>query len=143
MNFDPMVITIAVACVALGAGVFIGRRTGTRAERVRELTAQLEGAAKERELAQASLEAAKAEIASLKAEQEQYRGNVVEHFTGASDLLRDLTVQYRAVYDHLTAGATSLCPPGSVGLQEGLQAEQLATGPREDDAEDERADDAA
>ena len=54
------------------------------------------------------------------------------HFTGASDLLRDLTVQYRAVYDHLTEGATGLCPPGSVGLQEGLQVEQLATGAREE-----------
>ena len=50
---------------------------------------------------------------------------MVEHFTGTSGLLRDLTVQYRSVYDHLTKGATSLCPEGSVDLLEGLQSERL------------------
>lgn len=142
MTFEPMLIAIAaaIACVALGAGIFIGRRTGKTGERIRELTGQLEAAAKDRELAQASLEAAKVDIAGLKAEQEKYRGDVVEHFTGASDLMRDLTVQYRAVYDHLTEGATGLCPPGSVGLQEGLQAEQLATGVRDEASDDDRAD---
>jgi uncharacterized membrane-anchored protein YhcB (DUF1043 family) len=137
MTFEPTHIAaaVAIACVALGAGVFLGRRTGKTGQRLRELTNQLEAAGKDRELAQASLEAAKSDIASLKAEQQQYRSEVVEHFTGASDLMRDLTVQYRAVYDHLTQGATGLCPPGSVGLQEGLQVEQLATGAREEAAE--------
>jgi len=143
MDFEFTLIAAAIAGVALGAGIFIGRRTGKTAERIREITARLEAAMKDRELAQASLEAAKADIAGLQKEQERYRGDVVEHFTGASDLLRDLTVQYRAVYDHLTAGATGLCPPGSVGLQEGLQVGQLATGAGDGASGDDRADSVA
>jgi uncharacterized membrane-anchored protein YhcB (DUF1043 family) len=43
-------------------------------------------------------------------------------------MLRDLTHQYRAVYDHLTKGATSLCPEGSIDLLEGLRSEKLPEG---------------
>lgn len=131
MSFDPTFIALAaaIACLALGTGIWVGRRSGKVGEQIRDLTSRLETAAKDRELAQASLEAARAEISRLESETEQYRGEVVEHFNGASDLMRDLTLQYRAVYDHLTRGATSLCPPGSVGLQEGLSVEQLGAGP--------------
>jgi uncharacterized membrane-anchored protein YhcB (DUF1043 family) len=146
-------LTVFAALVALVAGFLIGRRTGKARERIGELESQLEVAGKERELAQASVVAAKEEIkrvekelrvvgeerdlaqASLVAakqeiervetELQEYRADVVEHFTGTSGLLRDLTVQYRSVYDHLTKGATSLCPEGSVSLLEGLQAERL------------------
>ena len=48
------------------------------------------------------------------------------YFSGTSDLLRDLTVQYRSVYEHLTRGASTLCPEGFVGLTEGLPKPELA-----------------
>jgi uncharacterized membrane-anchored protein YhcB (DUF1043 family) len=128
MSLDPT-ISIAAVLAALAVGFLLGRRTGNAPARARELEAQLETAGKERELAQASVEAAKAEIERVTGELKGYRGEVVEHFTGTSGLLRDLTLQYRAVYDHLTKGATSLCPEGSVGLQEGLQPEKLPEGP--------------
>jgi uncharacterized membrane-anchored protein YhcB (DUF1043 family) len=60
----------------------------------------------------------------------------MDHFSGTSDLLRDLTVQYRSVYEHLTKGASTLCPEGFVGLTEGLPVPQLA----EPSADRERAD---
>jgi uncharacterized membrane-anchored protein YhcB (DUF1043 family) len=133
MNPDPDLIAIAAGLVflALGTGIWIGRRSGKLGQEVRELHAKLETASKERELAQASLEAARADAARAAQEHDEYRESVVAHFNGASDLMRDLTLQYRAVYDHLTAGATGLCPPGSVGLQEGLRVESLATGAAE------------
>jgi uncharacterized membrane-anchored protein YhcB (DUF1043 family) len=122
-------LTVVAAFAALVVGFLLGRRTGHLRERIHELEALLEAVGKERELAQASVEAAKGEIKRVKTELEEYRGDVVEHFTGTSGLLRDLTLQYRAVYDHLTKGATSLCPEGSVGLPEGLQPEKLPEGP--------------
>ena len=146
-------LTVFAAFVALVAGFLIGRRTGKARERIGELESQLEVVGKERELAQASVVAAKEEtkrvqtelravgqerdlaqasvvaakeeIERVETELREYRTDVVEHFTGTSGLLRDLTVQYRSVYDHLTKGATSLCPEGSVSLLEGLQSERL------------------
>ena len=130
MSMDPG-FTIFAAFAALVVGFLIGRRTGSVRERIGELESQLEAVEKAREFAQASVQAAKEEIKRAETELQEYRAEVVEHFTGTSGLLRDLTVQYRSVYDHLTKGATSLCPEGSVGLLEGLQSERLpeAAGP--------------
>jgi len=127
MTFEPGLLIVA-ACVLLGGGFAVGRLTGSSRERVRDLQGKIEEAQKERELAQASVEAAKAEIARLGEEREEYGSRVVDHFSATSELMRDLTVQYRAVYDQLTRGATSLCPEGSVGLQDGLQPESLGEG---------------
>ena len=124
MPMDPG-FTVFAAFVALVVGFLIGRRSGNAHERIGELESQLEAVEKAREFAQASVQAAKEKIKRVEAELGEYRADVVEHFTGTSGLLRDLTVQYRSVYDHLTKGATSLCPEGSVGLLEGLQSERL------------------
>jgi len=139
-------LTVFAAFLALVVGFVVGRRTGKARERIGELESHLEVVAKERELAQASVVAAKEEIKRtgaelqlaqasvfaakkeierVETELQEYRADVVEHFTGTSGLLRDLTVQYRSVYDHLTKGATSLCPEGSVSLLEGLPSERL------------------
>jgi uncharacterized membrane-anchored protein YhcB (DUF1043 family) len=123
--FTNLGLTLLATLLALVVGVLIGRRSGRSRERIGELESQLEAVGKERELAQASLQAAKEEIKRVETELREYRADVVEHFTGTSGLLRDLTLQYRSVYDHLTKGATSLCPEGSVSLLEGLQSEKL------------------
>ena len=124
----PLAILILTGSVALAVGVLIGRLTGNNRQEVSELKSQLESACKERELAQASVAAAKDEITRTREQLDGYRGEVVEHFTGTSQLLRDLTHQYREVYDHLATGASSLCPVGSVDFLEGLQPERLSAG---------------
>jgi hypothetical protein len=47
-------------------------------------------------------------------------------------------VQYRSVYEHLTKGASTLCPEGFVGLTEGLPVPEIA----EPSADLERAEEA-
>jgi uncharacterized membrane-anchored protein YhcB (DUF1043 family) len=125
---DPLAILILTGAVALAVGILIGRLTGNDRQAIRELKSKLESASKERELAQASVDAAKDEIKRTREQLDGYRGEVVEHFTGTSQLLRDLTHQYREVYDHLATGASSLCPEGSVDFLEGLQPERLSAG---------------
>jgi uncharacterized membrane-anchored protein YhcB (DUF1043 family) len=137
MITDP-VLSVIAAVAALAVGFLIGRRSGHARKRIGELEEQLEAVGKERELARASVRAAKEEIERVETELREYRSDVVEHFTGTSGLLRDLTVQYRSVYDHLTQGATSLCPEGSVDLLEGLKPEMLleeegSSGPASDE----------
>ena len=125
---SPLAISILTGVVALAVGILIGRFTGNGRQAVLELKSKLESANKERELAQASVDAAKDEINRTREQLDGYRGEVVEHFTGTSQLLRDLTHQYREVYDHLAKGASSLCPEGSVDFLEGLQPERLSAG---------------
>jgi uncharacterized membrane-anchored protein YhcB (DUF1043 family) len=125
---DSLVIPILTGAVSLAVGVLIGRLTGNNRQEVLELKSQLESANKQRELAQASVDAAKDEIKRTREQFDGYRGEVAEHFTGTSQLLRDLTHQYREVYDHLATGAISLFPEGSVDFLEGLAPERLSAG---------------
>jgi uncharacterized membrane-anchored protein YhcB (DUF1043 family) len=54
------------------------------------------------------------------AEHTRYRGQVSEHFGETSRRLRDLTLQYKSVYEHLADGARTLCPEGSIEIAPSL-----------------------
>jgi uncharacterized membrane-anchored protein YhcB (DUF1043 family) len=81
------------------AGVLLARRGRGEGRRLRELEEQLR--ASEDEYA-------------------RYRSEVSTHFAETSERLRDLTLQYRTVYEHLAEGARRLCPEGSVALAPSL-----------------------
>jgi uncharacterized membrane-anchored protein YhcB (DUF1043 family) len=99
---DPFVLVVALAVLA-GAflvGLLVGRSRSRRdAERARELEDRLQLA---------------------EDEMNRYRADVAEHFSQTSTLLRDLTLQYRTVYEHLAEGARSLCPEAGTLLPTSL-----------------------
>ncbi|HEV7733301.1 MAG TPA: DUF1043 family protein [Candidatus Binatia bacterium] len=49
------------------------------------------------------------ELAHERAERTRYQEAVAQHFGKTSDLFRDLTSQYSALYTHLAEGARDLC----------------------------------
>jgi len=104
----------------LAAGFLLGRSTGAQRRRVRELEKNLR-------LASVRLEGAAEELKRSEQQLEDYRNQVVAHFGGTGEKLRDLTLQYRAVWDHLAEGARALCPEGSLRLPGGL--DELTLGP--------------
>jgi uncharacterized membrane-anchored protein YhcB (DUF1043 family) len=138
-----MVAAILLAGAALG--FLFGRRTSAVRARALELEAELEELRKEHELAQAEILAGREDLARAEAEVragrdeiartregfESYRGKVADHFVGTSERLRELTFQYRAIYNHLAEGAVELCPEGFEKLEGGLGLDAL---PAESDA---------
>lgn len=58
------------------------------------------------------------ELEALRTEHAAYRANVTSHFETTSGLVANMTASYKAVYDHLAAGAQSLCD-GSKALEAG------------------------
>lgn len=125
---DPIALGIA-AIVLIGAflvGLAIGRRRSRDAvERAREMEDRLQLA---------------------EDEMNRYRNEVSDHFGQTSKLLRDLTLQYRSVYEHLAEGAHTLCPeagtllPGS--LAEAALPAEASEPPRTNGAAAPAADDA-
>jgi len=120
----PEVLIPAAAAVAgLVLGVLFGR-TGRRAQqRVEELEVRVS----EREAQIGQLEASRAELEARlgAAEQERdeasealgrYQQEVAGHFSQTSDLLKEMTLQYRNIYEHLAQGAEALCPEGTLAL---------------------------
>jgi len=105
----------------LAAGFLLGRATGAQRRRMRALEKDLR-------LATLRLEGAAEELKRSEQQLEDYRNQVVAHFAGTGEKLRDLTLQYRAVWEHVAAGARALCPEGSLRLPGGLEA--LALDPR-------------
>jgi uncharacterized membrane-anchored protein YhcB (DUF1043 family) len=137
MGPDQIGYLVAAAfAVAVGA-FFVGRLTGGGAIRRRELEEQLANAHDEISRAAAEVDDLLEQLGSARDEHEAYRLNVVDHFSGTSDLLRDLTVQYRSVYQHLTKGASNLCPEGFVGLTEGLPVPEISARAAESSGEEE------
>jgi uncharacterized membrane-anchored protein YhcB (DUF1043 family) len=139
---DPAIVAmVAFALVGLGIGVLLGRRSSEGAARARALEGELEVERNAREKALAEKRAADEALAEARAEAEGYRKRVVDHFYGTSEQLRALTVQYRAVYEHLAQGAEALCPEAFQELRAGLEVPALQRGaepPAEERPEPER-----
>jgi uncharacterized membrane-anchored protein YhcB (DUF1043 family) len=114
MPLPYLVLAILVLAGAALAGLFVGRSSArAAAERCREL----EG-----------------ELAASQAAHRSYRSEVAEHFTQTSELLRAMTHQYRAVYEHLAEGARTLCPENATTLGAGLDRALLPGEAREAEA---------
>ncbi len=105
---------------ALIAGFALGRLTASHASRARQLESELEVARKDAERIFGELEA-------LREEQTRYQGQVSEHIVGTADRMRDLALQYRAVYDHLAEGARELCPDRFEALGSPMETDLLTT----------------
>jgi uncharacterized membrane-anchored protein YhcB (DUF1043 family) len=124
-------MSFLIATALAVAAFFVGRTTGGGVARRRALESQLARSEEERSRVASEAETLREQLKASRDEHDQYRLNVLDHFSGTSDLLRELTVQYRSVYEHLTDGASKLCPEGFVALTEGLPTPQLA-GPAPD-----------
>ncbi len=110
MNAELMpVLQVAVALMILGVGLVAG--IGVHRQRNRALRARV-----------AELER---DLETSRFEFHGYRDRVEKHFGQTSDLFRDLTVQYTALYAHLAEGARELCPERVPELGRGFEAALL------------------
>jgi uncharacterized membrane-anchored protein YhcB (DUF1043 family) len=120
-----VLIPAGAAIGGLVLGALLARTTGGRG---RARVSELEALLAEREQQIAQLEAARTDLgtrlAKSEAEREQvsdqltsYRAEVTGHFAQTSELLREMTLQYRNIYQHLAEGAEALCPEGTLRLE--------------------------
>jgi len=128
----PLEIVIPLSVLGVLLSFVLGRLTATSSRRVRELQSTLDDALAEREqvreesaAVQRTLDEQGEELTATRKEGEDYRVRVSDHFTETSHRLHELTLQYRAVYDHLAAGASELCPEGFEKLEGGLGLDAL------------------
>ena len=119
---DPISIAIAggAALVGLLLGIPLGRRGSKPAQRARELEAEVEALLQQSERMQGEKDELESDLEEARRQTAEYKRKVVDHFYGTSEQLRSLTLQYRAVYDHLAEGARELCPEGFTALAGGL-----------------------
>jgi uncharacterized membrane-anchored protein YhcB (DUF1043 family) len=80
--------------IGLGAGLLLGHFVLPSAQRARRL---------------------QEEVDNLRAAHDRYQQRVTEHFQTTAVLIGDLTSSYKAVYEHLAAGARTLSDPALSG----------------------------
>ncbi|MBW2448508.1 MAG: DUF1043 family protein [Deltaproteobacteria bacterium] len=130
-------IDVLIPAAAGLAGLLLGVLFARTSRRDRRRVEELEVRVAEREAQIAQLAASRAEIEARlgTAEQERdevteslagYQQEVVGHFSQTSDLLKEMTLQYRNIYEHLAQGAETLCPDGTLALETHAPIEGLA-----------------
>jgi uncharacterized membrane-anchored protein YhcB (DUF1043 family) len=135
-----VLIPAAAALAGLVLGVLFGR-TGRRA---RQRVEELEVRVSEREARIGQLEAAQAELearlTTAEAERDEasdalagYQQEVAGHFSQTSELLKEMTLQYRNIYEHLAQGAEALCPEGSRSIESHAPIDALPDAGRNGD----------
>jgi len=125
MNPGPNLLLVVVGVLLVGGGFLIGLALGRSSNKAERRVRELEG-----------------ELETARAEHAGYRAEVSAHFGRSSELFRDMTAQYRAVYEHLADGARTLCPDktdvlpaggpealllGAAGAASGTAAASVAT----------------
>jgi hypothetical protein len=128
IGMNGLLMVGAILLVGVALGFLLGRRTSAARARARQFEAELEDLRKEHERAQAEILAGRDELERTREGLERYRGKVADHFAGTSERLRELTLQYRAIYNHLAEGAGELCPEGFEKLEGGLGLDALPEG---------------
>jgi uncharacterized membrane-anchored protein YhcB (DUF1043 family) len=116
-------VSLGVA-VAFLVGVFLGRWLSTGVKRIKALRVEIEEIQSELTKTRSELDQTRAVLEDTRQEAAEYRRNVTEHFSKAADLFNSLTVNYRAVYEHLAKSSLVLCDENTVMLSDGVPAER-------------------
>jgi uncharacterized membrane-anchored protein YhcB (DUF1043 family) len=110
--------------VAFLCGLFIGRLFSTGVKRIKALRVEIDETRADLAKARSDLEETRVVLEETRQEASEYRHNVTEHFSKAADLFNSLTVNYRAVYEHLAKSSLVLCDENTVMLSEGVPGER-------------------
>ncbi|MGH8583267.1 MAG: YhcB family protein [Gammaproteobacteria bacterium] len=106
--------------VLFAVGVVIGRTLSTGVKRIKLLQTDIQQTRAELDRTRTELEEARAMLEETRQEALAYRQQVTEHFSKAADLFNSLTVNYRAVYEHLAKSSYQLCDETTVLLSDGM-----------------------
>ncbi len=118
-----VLVLVGIFLIGLGTGVFL-RRSGVRSAR-----AEAERLGQDLDNTRTQLVAAEEKLRAAQGELEAQRGAVAKHFERTSELFRDLTRQYTALYAHLAEGARELCPGQRIPLGSGFGEPLIGSGP--------------
>lgn len=64
-------------------------------------------------------------VSQVQAELDDYKSQVSQHFSTTSELFKQMTGNYRSLYQHMATGATSLCDADAVAPELELAAAEM------------------
>jgi uncharacterized membrane-anchored protein YhcB (DUF1043 family) len=132
MDFDiPIWLWVIIPLPFVG-GLVLGHLFSTGAKRIKLLRDEVQNTKNILEQTRQELDQARVHLEQARNESARYRQQVTEHFSVAADLFNSLTVNYRAVYEHLAIGSHNLCEEQVILLNEPVPSENLLSKDAED-----------
>ena len=106
-------------------GLLIGRSYSPGAKRIKTLKAEIEHTQADLQKTKMELDQIRAALELSQGMSDEYRQQVTKHFSKTAELVNNLTMNYRAVYEHLATSALSLCDEEVAILTDAVPGERL------------------
>jgi uncharacterized membrane-anchored protein YhcB (DUF1043 family) len=101
-------------------GIVVGRFFSTGAKRIKALKAEIEQMRADLDKTRSEFDQTRMALEKSQSDSDEYHQRVTDHFSKAADLFNSLTVNYRAVYEHLAKSSLNLCDEHMVMLSDNV-----------------------
>jgi len=133
MNVETLLFLLWLLMPAVFfVGLLIGHSYSPGGKRIRALKAEIERAITELQQTKAELDRTRANLELTQGVSEEYRQQVTKHFSKTAELVNTLTMNYRAVYEHLATSAVNLCDEEVAILGDAVPNERLLSQKTQD-----------
>ncbi len=105
-------------------GMVIGRFFSTGAKRIKALKAEIEQVRADLDKTRTEFDQTRIALEKSQSDSDEYHQRVTDHFSKAADLFNSLTVNYRAVYEHLAKSSVNLCDEHMVMLSDNVPGDR-------------------
>ena len=105
-------------------GIVVGRFFSTGAKRIKALKAEIEHMRADLDKTRTEFDQTRMALEKSQADSDEYHQRVTDHFSKAADLFNSLTVNYRAVYEHLAKSSLNLCDEHMVMLSDSVPGDR-------------------
>ncbi len=105
-------------------GIMVGRFFSTGAKRIKALKAEIERMRADLDKTRTEFDQTRIALEKAQSDSDEYHQRVTDHFSKAADLFNSLTVNYRAVYEHLAKSSLNLCDEHMVMLSDSVPGDR-------------------
>ncbi|MCI0559394.1 MAG: YhcB family protein [Nitrososphaera sp.] len=105
-------------------GIVVGRFFSTGAKRIKALKAEIEQMRTDLDKTRREFDQTRRALEKSQSDADEYRQKVTDHFSKAADLFNSLTINYRAVYEHLAKSSINLCDEHMVMLSDSVPGDR-------------------
>jgi uncharacterized membrane-anchored protein YhcB (DUF1043 family) len=125
MKIDILLLLWLAMPVLFIGGLLIGRAYSPGGKRIKSFKDEIWQTQADLEQARLELNQTRTALESSQGMSEEYRQQVSKHFSKTAELVNELTMNYKAVYEHLATSAVNLCDEGVAVLPDAAPGKRL------------------
>jgi uncharacterized membrane-anchored protein YhcB (DUF1043 family) len=125
MKIDILLLLWLAMPVLFIGGLLIGRAYSPGGKRINSLKQEIRQTQADLDQTSSVLDQTQTALETAQGMSEEYRQQVTKHFSKTAELVNELTINYKAVYEHLATSAVNLCDEGAALLPDNGPGKRL------------------